>query len=78
LAIRGEEVIVSGYTLNLYCDSGKPHDYYEMKEVMPGEFAAQTLARTFKEARKAGWVINRKSNRAICPFCSRKRLVQDS
>lgn len=71
-------MIVGGYTLDLYCDSGIRQPY---ADAMPGHPSHRTNAATFtgdsyrecaSAARAKGWKLDRLLNRAICPQCSKQ------
>lgn len=62
-------MIVSGYTLDLYCDrENKAHEYKEF----PHQFVHELRSVAWKQARRAGWILNKKEGIAVCPKCSRK------
>jgi hypothetical protein len=64
-------VIVGGYTLHLYCDA--PGHVRQAHAGGPdAESCAETGARCRAMARKAGWKLDRKAGRAICPKCRRR------
>lgn len=69
-------MIVGGYTLDLYCDSGLDQPYGTRGHsgapddggAYPGTFCAETGRDCRWLARKAGWKFLR-GRRVICPTC---------
>lgn len=63
----------SGYTLDLYCDTANEegHDYGSTQGTAHAAFTGETFAECAREARRAGWVIHRKTRTATCPKCSK-------
>lgn len=67
------------YSLHLYCDHPE-HQYRGHREPV-AEFTGSTRGRCVREARREGWVINRKSEQknregsgyCLCPEHSGKR-----
>lgn len=70
-------MIVCGYTLDLYCDSGIEYDYNTVKghhgSSTDASFAGRTKADCFKQARRAGWSLNELKRTAICPKCRKAK-----
>ncbi len=62
--------IVSGYTLDLYCDAeNEDHSWQEF----PHEYLDPEKGSACRRmARKAGWIINEGNNYALCPKCNKK------
>jgi len=69
-------MVVSGYSLNLYCDNleAHPHDMVEPPDwsyKFPVEFyddGSRSYHTTRNKARKQGWKFTR-DNRCYCPNC---------
>lgn len=59
-----------GYSLDLYCDSGKDHNF----EPFPKTFCGETFGECASEARKCGWIIKKKTRMATCPRRSGKKI----
>lgn len=69
-------MIVGGYTMDLYCDNGRPGDGthpWSMYE-KPTEFAGHNRAACVKQARDAGWIIDERNRRCYCPTCAKLPL----
>lgn len=67
-------MIVGCYSIDLYCDSGKEKPYGAAGHWSePDTFAGESFAECAREARKAGWKIDRKNGIAICPNCHKER-----
>ena len=78
-------MIVGCFTLHLYCDSPEhkrtDEDFKYLSQqasriwdsMHPGEFTGETRHDCVRAARKAGWVLKAKANRAICPIHNNKR-----
>lgn len=67
-------MIVSGYSLDLYCDRENPdHAWNEF----PHDFSSESKRVCFKAALAAGWIIKRDGT-AICPKCSGKRKQREA
>lgn len=62
-------MIVSGYTLDLYCDGEYRHGYQEDNAA----FADINQTRCYRQARRAGWIINTRDQKAYCPECVKLR-----
>lgn len=73
-------MIVGGYVLHLYCDSGrrefdqkdKPGHQHGMSS-NAAEFSAETGPQARARARRSGWRLDVKRDRALCPICSGKK-----
>ncbi len=66
-----EDGIVGCYSLHLYCRyENKLHDFQEF----PHEFTAEFGSEARQDARKFGWKLNLKKNRAVCPKCTSRGL----
>lgn len=74
--------MASGYSLDLYCDNagdgkpggygyGSPADGHAFR-AFPAEFYGETWSECARNARAAGWKIDRRERTAICPKCARK------
>ena len=75
--------IVGCYSLDLYCEN---FDIYEREvedkfghryDDFPDEFTGYDRAECFRNARKAGWVINVRKHTAYCPKCSHKKPKEE-
>ena len=75
-------MIVGGYVLHLYCDSGRTdldhkhvpgHKHGE--GAVPVEVTAETGPQARAAARRIGWKLDLDTGRASCPVCSGKRKV---
>lgn len=72
-------MIVSGYTLHLYCDDdGHPWDTTPGALTEPGEFSGRTGAIAMSEARAVGWRFYREGGemKCRCPECDRRRSAK--
>lgn len=75
-------MIVSGYTMHLYCDDEK-HEGFQSSisgqkvringkwEQLQDEFAGKTEQDCRKQAKAIGWVFLR-GKRVICPICAKR------
>lgn len=69
-------MIISGYTLDLYCDgapdcqlgAGRP-SYKKYTQ-----YADEERSVCFKQAKADGWILNNTTRTAICPKCSKKNI----
>ena len=69
-------MIVSGYTLDLYCDgapdcqsgAGRP------THAGPTQYVDEEKSVCFKQARADGWILNNITRTAVCPECSKKGI----
>lgn len=67
-------MMVGCYTLDLYCDNeSTEHEhsgtsYDEFPHQFTGEIASECRAK----ARRAGWQLNLRTGKAICPKCAGK------
>jgi hypothetical protein len=59
----------SGYSLDLYCDSGKPHAYGSF----PAQYFGETWGEVKQQAQAAGWLFKRDRMTVICPKCNDRR-----
>jgi hypothetical protein len=89
LLLEGNKMIVSGYSMDLYCeyenDSIARHVMLHPSsstilmvngKKIPFSFAGHSFAECATQARKAGWKLSKKHNRAVCPICAQlKRRV---
>ena len=64
-------MIVGCYDLHLYCDANGCPLTKELK--MPRQYTGPTLGYCLRDARKDGWRVNVRKDKAICPKCSGKR-----
>lgn len=67
-------MIVGCYALDLYCENYKSendniHEFNEFPHIYTHEKGSTCR----KLARKDGWIIKEKENRAICPKCVKKK-----
>lgn len=62
-------MIVSGYSLELYCDCADCTQYRspQYSTSYPKIYAGETYAECAKEARKDGWYISRDKLKCIAP-----------
>ena len=58
--------ITACYAMDLYCDVPG------CKHKMPWQYTGETWEHCARQARRAGWRINRRRHTAICPACSGK------
>ena len=69
-------MIVSGYTLDLYCDgaldcqSGAGRPTYRSRV----QYVDEERSVCFKLAESDGWVLDNTKRTAICPECSKKGI----
>lgn len=68
-------MIVSGYSVNLYCD-GAPDCPNRLGGINTysgpaADFSDEERAQCYKDIRKAGWVLNRRVGTAVCPRCAK-------
>lgn len=69
-------MIVGCYTLDLYCEN--QDDPRHKWNAFPVQITGETFNGCAWKARKAGWMINRKTGICLCPLCSgKKRLPHD-
>lgn len=69
-------MIVGGYSLDLYCDSGNPkHNLKENYHCDLAQFAGYDRAGAVRQARRSGWTINWHTQEARCPLCRNYRTV---
>lgn len=79
-------MIVGGYTLDLYCDNpmegGTRQERWEHmgSEEYPGAGRAtytheESGAKARASAKAAGWILDMKNSRALCPACVKAGLV---
>lgn len=61
-------MIVGCYTMHLYCDGPRKHDY----GTMPLELVGETEGACFARARKHGWRIDKHVHKAYCPACRKE------
>ncbi len=70
-------MIVGCYSLQLYCqyseEPGCPYRYSRE----PAQFGAgcETGAKAREQARRRGWVLDRKAMTAVCPACAKRKLT---
>jgi hypothetical protein len=64
-------MIVSGYSMDLYCDTPPSDKRRHKRETFMHQFTGETYGDCAKQARRTGWRLTR-DNRAICPLCTRK------
>lgn len=63
-------MIVGGYTLDLYCDTGNPaHDLRENYEHDKASYGGIDQSHAVKQARRDGWTINWHERTTRCPLC---------
>lgn len=73
-SLEGCQCMTAGcYTLHLYCgnyDAARPgdHRYGEF----PHQFVNEHGGKCRGAAKRAGWVVNYKTGKAICPKCASK------
>lgn len=67
-------MIVGCYSIDLYCDGEYSHDYDEGK----ADFADKNESRCYRQARRAGWIINTREQKAYCPNCTKLRRSRKS
>ena len=72
---------VSGYTLDMYCDTAFEDFQEEMKVHEYGEFPHEFIhpergAPCRAQARRAGWVFH-KDLTTTCPKCNRRKKTND-
>lgn len=65
-------MIVGCYTLDLYCD-GPDHykDGLDFAKTDVYQFTAQNGSAARREARREGWLLDEKADRALCPRCAK-------
>lgn len=80
---KGDEklMIIGGYSLLLYCDyqddTSFPHRfiidgdiYYHDGDIVRGfEFVGENFSECVRQAMQAGWKVDRKNNKCVCPKC---------
>lgn len=72
-------MIVSGWTMDLYCETGNPrHDWYEYHGMSSASFGGISQADCSAQARAAGWTINWQSREARCPLCRNYKPQEDT
>jgi hypothetical protein len=77
-------VIIGGYTLDLYCDSGASrhkNGWIDTGDIRRGRFPIQFVgefgSQCRRAARSAGWLLKR-DGRAVCPECREEKMRKDS
>ena len=68
-------MIIGGYTLHLYCDDEGHADKYPDEDNAPtemGEYSGNNAGATRRLARRAGWGVDLKNDKATCPACRRR------
>jgi len=64
-------MMVSGYSMDLYCDMKNPeHGYREF----PHQFFGESGGECRKAARRKGWIIETRTRKAFCPKCHKQYL----
>lgn len=59
-------MIASGYSMDLYCQvNGNQHEYRQGQ----AQFFGETWTDCAKQARAAGWKIDKAKRECICPKC---------
>lgn len=77
-------MIVGGYVLDLYCDKREKHDVFDnntyyLKQPnynwieIKHEFVGETYGECVKEARRCGWLVNRKKDKCLCKYCKNEQ-----
>jgi hypothetical protein len=64
-------MIVGCYDLNLYCDE-PGHKPRPAQDGADAEYCAETGGECRRDARKAGWKLQMRNSRAICPTCAKQ------
>lgn len=75
-------MIVGGYTLDLYCDNKDKHTflssggYYFISDTgnyipINNQFTGEVYRECVKEAREAGWLVNRSKDKCLCKYCKK-------
>lgn len=68
-------MISSGYSLHLYCDiKGCPNSQAKGSGdnfAPPGEFSDEDRSVCYKQARRAGWLVNHRYRTTVCPTCAK-------
>jgi hypothetical protein len=70
-------MIVGGYILDLYCDNKDKHmtleagRYYLIEGwiYIGNQFVGETYSECAREARQAGWLVNRTKDKCLCKYC---------
>ena len=71
-------MIVGCYSLHLYCDNMTPTggQFYDIAghrhDEFPHEFTNETRQGCFAQARARGWILNYRTDKSLCPKCSKK------
>lgn len=68
-------MIAGCYSLDLYCENSKPSQDWPDKHghtwgSFPWQYADELGSVCRARARRAGWIINRKTGVALCPNCN--------
>lgn len=67
-------MIASGYSMDLYCQvKGNQHAYRKGQ----AQFFGETWAECAKQAREAGWKIDKRKRECICPDCIKLGLKME-
>jgi hypothetical protein len=72
-------MIAAGYSLDLYCDNYSASRKFDhlIDELghrwgmFPVQYTGELGAECRKRARKAGWLLNFQTGRALCPHCNK-------
>lgn len=68
-------MIIGCYDLHLYCDFSDEEYKHRGSGAYPGpargEFTGETASEARQQARRAGWLIDIRNERALCPYCRR-------
>lgn len=75
------EMIVAGYTLDLYCQNRQ--DGVECKDPDQwrggkGEFVGESGPACRADARRAGWKLDLTEGEAFCPYCTGKKKAPEA
>jgi len=68
--------VIGCYTLDLYCDACDERGVPSWK-IASAQYTADRREDTIRAARSEGWIVNENRNRAVCPVCSGKKMVEE-
>lgn len=68
--------VIGCYVLDLYCDAEFKRGI-NLNDASPATFTGPRREDAIRTARQQGWIVNEARNRAVCPACSGKKMVEN-